>query len=288
MIPARRSRLFTRWFTRQASARIEKTFGRVLVHGRERAMGVAADAPLLVVANHTSWWDPLVALFLADLLELEAYAMMDARNLTRLPFFGLVGAFGVDLADARDGARAIRHAARLLDRPRRAVWIFPEGEERSAFAPLELRPGAAWVARRASSARVVPLGVRYVFGGAEAPDLWISIGAPLARVDDSPIAVAVAEQRDAISAELARIDRAVPGDFEVLHERGTSLVGRLAERLLAMLTRPFLFEAPASADAERAPAPLERARGERASERREKRGVSDDDIANGKARDGEA
>lgn len=265
MIPSRRSTLFTRWFTRHARGRLRSTFGRILVHGRERAVALGKDAPLLVLANHTSWWDPLVALFLADLLELEAYAMMNARNLERLPFFGLVGAFGVDLDDARDGARAVRHAARLLVEPRRAVWIFPEGEERSAFAPLELRPGAVYVARRAAGALVVPIAVRYVFAGTEAPDLWISIGAPLTPMNDAPVAVAVLEQRDAIAGELARIDRGDVAEFEVLHHRGPSRLARLAERILAFVTRPFL-ETPARIDAQPASAPLERARSERAGE----------------------
>ena len=35
-----------------------------------------------------------------------------------------------------DGASAMRYAARLLDRPRRLVWIFPQGAER----PVTLRP----------------------------------------------------------------------------------------------------------------------------------------------------
>lgn len=290
MIPQRRSRPFTRWFTKHAAGRIRSTFGRVLVHGRERALAAAADGPLLVIANHTSWWDPLAALFVADLLGLEAHAMMNARNLERLPFFALVGAFGVDLDDVRDGARAVRYAARLLDGPRRAVWIFPEGEERPAFAPpasLLLRPGAAYVARRASAARVLPIGVRYVFAGAEQPELWISIGAPMARVDDAPIAVAVLEQRDALAAELARIDHAAASDFEVLHERGPSLVARIAERLLAFFTRPLL-ETSAATDAKRAPPPGERARPRRSHERSEERGVTERDVAHGEPRDREA
>lgn len=280
MIAARRSRGFSRWFAGQAKKRITRRFGRVLVHGLERARRASREAPLLFVPNHTAWWDPLVALWLAELeLGLEAYAMMDARNLERLPFFGLVGAFGVDLEDARDGARAVRHAASLLDRPGRAVFVYPQGGERSAFAPLELFAGAAHVGRLAAGARVVPVGVRYVFAADEAPELWIAIGAPLAPARDPR--AGVAQQRDGIAAELARIDAADLADFEVVHERRPSRLARLAEGLLAWLTRPRLAKAAAGPEAEAAAAPRERRVDERRGERREERAISGDGVAHG-------
>lgn len=139
MIPARKSRWFTAWFARHARARIAGTFGRVLVSGADELRAACAAGPVLVVANHTSWWDPLVALWLTNVVvHVDSFAMMDAANLRRLPFFGKVGAFGVDLDEAADGASAIRYAARLLDAPGRVVWIYPEGRERSPFEPLEL------------------------------------------------------------------------------------------------------------------------------------------------------
>ena len=178
MISAAKSRWFNAWFARHARTRIRRTFGRVEISGLEAARAAVAEVPLLLVANHSTWWDALVALYVSELLlRCDGYAMMDAANLRRVPFFRRVGAFGVDLDDPADGARAIRHAARLLDRPGRALWIFPEGRERSPFAPLELRPGSAQVARVAKRALVVPVGLRYVFGGSEHPELWISLGA---------------------------------------------------------------------------------------------------------------
>ena len=253
MIPARKSGWFTALFARHARSRIFGTFGRVFVSGLDDLRGACARGPVLVVANHTSWWDPLVALWLTNLvLHVDSYALMDATNLRRLPFFGRVGAFGVELSAARDGARSIRYAARLLDRPGRVVWIYPEGGERSAFGPLELRPGSALVARVARRARVVCVGVRYVFASAERPELWVSIGAagPALRDVDAELA----RQRDGIGAELRRIDARLAaahvsaGDgaalvaghaagFALLAERRPGLVARAAERLLAWFVR---------------------------------------------------
>jgi len=239
VIAAAKSRWFNAWFARHARSRIQRTFGRVLVAGLGDMSAVLRDAPALVVANHTTWWDALVALYASELLlGCDGYAMMDAANLRRLPFFRRVGAFGVDLDDPADGARAIRHAARLLDRPGRALWIFPEGRERSPYGALALRPGAAQIARVARRATVVPVGLRYVFGASEHPDLWIAFGAPLATERD--VARGVLLQQVAIERELARIGGAlesalVPAEFTIVHARAPGRVGRLAERFLARL-----------------------------------------------------
>ena len=247
MISAAKSRWFNAWFARHARARIRSTFGRVEIAGLEAARAAVSGAPLLLVANHSTWWDALVALYVSELLlRCDGYAMMDATNLRRVPFFRRVGAFGVDLDDPADGARAIRHAARLLDTPGRALWIFPEGRERSPFAPLELRPGAAQIARVAKRALVVPVGLRYVFGGSEHPELWISLGRPLVRGDGRDVTSGVARQREGIEHELARIDAAIAAragtdgaalaaGFDSVFARRSSLVGRLAERLLVRL-----------------------------------------------------
>lgn len=248
MISAAKSKWFNAWFARHARSRIRSTFGRVEIAGLAAARAAASGAPLLLVANHSTWWDALVALYVSELLlRCDGYAMMDAANLRRVPFFRRVGAFGVDLEDPADGARAIRHAARLLDTPGRVLWIFPEGRERSPFAPLELRPGAAQVARVAKRALVVPVGLRYVFGAGEHPELWISLGRPLVRGSDArDIASGVVAQREGIELELARIDAAllarggvevasVADGFEPVFTRRASFLGRLAERLLVRL-----------------------------------------------------
>jgi 1-acyl-sn-glycerol-3-phosphate acyltransferase len=237
VIASAKQRWFNAWFARHARARIQSTFGRVLVAGLEETRALATETPLLVVANHTAWWDALVALYVSEtLLACDGYAMMDAKNLRRVPFFRRVGAFGVDLEDPADGARAIRHAVRLLDRAGRALWIFPQGGEHSPFAALDLQPGAAQIARVARRAVVVPVGLRYVFGASERPDLWIVLGAPIAAERNVPAGVTL--QRVGIERALRRIDdalRATDHGFDVLFARPPSALGQLAERFLARL-----------------------------------------------------
>ena len=236
MIPARKGRFFNAWFAGHARDRLRATFGVTLVHGLARARALCAEAPVLLVANHSAWWDPLVALHVSQhLLDVDGYAMMDAKNLRRLPFFGLVGAFGVDLDRPADGAASIKYTARLLDRAGRAVWIFPQGRERPITEkPLAFRPGSAEIARVARRSRAVPVGIRYEFGANEKPSLYISLGAPLPPERD--VTRGLCAHESAVEAELARIERAVRGegdDFEIVHSASESWFGTAATGLLA-------------------------------------------------------
>ena len=116
MIPARKGRLFRAWFAGHARTRLHDAFAAVRASGLDGARAALAAGPVQIVSNHTSWWDPLVVLYLTEhVLRCDGHAMMDAANLRRLPFFARVGAFGVDRTSAADGAAAIRYAARLLD-----------------------------------------------------------------------------------------------------------------------------------------------------------------------------
>ncbi len=242
MIAARKSRWFRRWFAGHAEGRMRATFASVEIAGVAKLRAALDAGPVVVVSNHTAWWDPLVILWLTNhLLRCDSYALMNAANLRRLPFFGLVGALGVDLTDPRDGALAMRHAVKLLGGARRAVWVFAQGDER----PISLRPlgflrGSAEVSRVAKRP-AVPFAFRYEFGPDERPTLFIAVGEVIPPSRD------VAALRDAheaaVTALLDRLDadlaaRTLDAYVPVMsHAPGA--VAQLAERCLAAMTRPF-------------------------------------------------
>lgn len=241
MIPARKQRAFNALFARHARDRIRASFAATRIHGLDRAREISRRAPVLVVSNHTSWWDPLVVLHVSHhLIEADGHALMDAKNLRRLPFFGLVGAFGVDLDRPEDGAAAVRYAARLLDRPGRLCWIFPQGRERPITErPLDFRRGAAEIARVSRRAVVIPAAIRYEMGAEERPFLYVSLGVEL--TPDRDVTAARAAQEAAVEVELARIERAVRGEdratFREIDRQREAISSAVATRMLAMITR---------------------------------------------------
>ncbi len=246
MIPARKHRLFRWWFGGHARSRMRAGFSAVRAEGMDHLRAALAAGPVLIVSNHTSWWDPMVVLYLTEhALRCDGHAMMDSQNLQRLPFFAMVGAFGVDLANPSDGASAMRYAARLLNAPGRMVWVFPQGRERPVTErPLAFRAGSAEVARVAKCVTVA-IGLRYEHRGNERPELLMSVGEPLPWTKD--VAGARAAHEAAVTARLDRLDAAL-GDgsadgFEVLEQAGVSAVARWAERALVALTRPWALGA---------------------------------------------
>lgn len=277
MIPAAKHARFNGWFAGHAEGRMRSTFGRVLIAGRARTEAVVAGRPVLLLANHTAWWDALVALVVSErVLRSDGYALMDARNLRRLPFFRRVGAFGVDLEDPSDGARAIRYAARLLGAPGRTLWVFPQGREHSPFEALHFKPGAAQIARVARTATVIPVGLRYIFGEEERPDLFIAFGEPLPASRD--VDELSRSQLAGVERCLATIDAAIASRdvsaFEVVFHRRPSILERWGERLLALLFRDDAGrlgrrDEPPPLEAERVTTPAKPSRGERATESQE-------------------
>ena len=241
MIPARKGRLVGGLLSWDAERRLRSSFEAVRVLGLAHLEGALARGPVIVVANHTAWWDPLVALVLTErVVPCDSYAMMDAANLARLPFLGRIGGFGVDLTSASDGAAVIRYAARLLDGPGRAVWVFPQGRERPVTErPLGFRRGSAEVAR-VGKAKTVPLAIRYEFMGTERPHLLVDVGEAIAPERD--VDALRSRQEQAVTDALDRVDAALrSGDlarYETVIRAPESALGRLAERALAWLTRP--------------------------------------------------
>jgi 1-acyl-sn-glycerol-3-phosphate acyltransferase len=177
-----------------------------------------------------------------EVLSADGYALMDAKNLQRLPFLGRVGAFGVDLTSRQDGVRALRYGATLLDRPGRLLWIYPQGRERPTFERLDdFQGGAAMIARMAKLKAVFPVGVAYHFGSDPAPIALVDIGQPLPHRDEIESSrkaqqQAVHARLDDIQAQLSRADGSFPG-FECVLESKSNIVAGFAQRLLAKATR---------------------------------------------------
>lgn len=238
MIPAAKSAFVGRLLLADTLRRMRRRFEAVRVAGLAETRARLAAGPLLVVSNHTAWWDPLVALLVsAHLLGADGYALMDAKNLRKLPFFKGIGAFGVDLDDPADGARALRYAAKLLRERGRLVWIFPQGEERPITQrPLGFRPGSAEIGRLARRAAVLPVGIRYEHGNTERPRLYVSVGPPVPPGGDAETQRLAQEQ--AVLRELERIDEALVARDETGFE--TVLSGSRS-RLFAALQRALAW-----------------------------------------------
>ena len=177
MIPARKSAWFERLFAIYNRNLIARRFEGLRVAGLGHLRDRPRDAPLVLYANHSSWWDGLVAFQIGRALELDQYAMMEERHLREYPFHRRLGAFSVVRENAREAARSIEYAGELLRGTSRVLWIFPQGVTLpNDVRPLRLYTGAAHIIKQTGTVYVAPVAMRYEFLDDFRPDILVRVG----------------------------------------------------------------------------------------------------------------
>lgn len=178
-------------------------------------------APLIVLANHPSWWDGVAFLLLrrALLPERRMFIPMDAASLARYPFMTRIGVFGVE-PGSRGAIGFLRTAEHVLADPARMFWMnapgrFVDARER----PVPLAAGVVRLTELAPGAAVMPLALEYPFWNERAPEMLAAFGPPVA------------------AAELNALDRGARA------ERIAAAIGETADRLAAdaMTREPSRF-----------------------------------------------
>ena len=230
------------WFLaivrRYVRQRLSKSFEGVWASGMQN-VEAALGEPVIIAANHVAWWDAFLIVLLDEALGTESYCLMDEANLQRYPFFGWIGAVPLDRASPRHALRDLRSAATLLDRPRRLLWIFPQGRQRAAhLRPLQLEHGVRKLAEW-SHAPVVPLSINYPFRESPWPAAFVRFAPILDSTGKSGLSMAALEA--GIIEGLSEIDELcdegvdpVTAGFEqLLTGRGGGPETRFSGRLLA-------------------------------------------------------
>lgn len=179
MITARKSKLFERVFTLYNLNLIARRFEGLRVAGLNYLKERGNSVPLVLYANHSSWWDGLVAFAVGRECRLQQYAMMEERGLRMYPFHRKLGAFSVVRESAREAMRSIEYAAELLNETNRVLWVFPQGETQPNDArPLKMFTGAARIVERLNTVDVAAVAVRYEFLDDFRPEIFVRVGSP--------------------------------------------------------------------------------------------------------------
>ncbi len=139
----------------------------------------ADSSGVVLLANHSSWWDLFYVHFLNQTIPLDGYGMMEHFNLTRFGFFRRIGAYSVDRTDPASVRESMDYTIELLARPRAGVWIFPQGSILgNDVRPIEFQGGLRVLLKRAKRLRVVPVAFRYEFWQDERPEALVRFGEP--------------------------------------------------------------------------------------------------------------
>ncbi len=137
-----------------------------------------ADDRSIYYLNHTSWWDGLIPFLLNQkLFRQNARAMMEDRQMKKHRFFRRIGAFSVNLSDARSSVTSLRYAIKSMQRENASLFIYPEGRivpfttEKPVF-----REGLAWMSSKINGIDIVPVGIYFSHEKSYKPELFIKTG----------------------------------------------------------------------------------------------------------------
>jgi 1-acyl-sn-glycerol-3-phosphate acyltransferase len=182
---------------------------RTLAAGLPRAL--PERVPLLLAANHVSWWDPFTLREVQRALRPHApfFTVMLEAELARRPFFRRMGVVGLDPASSASLRACIRQLRRLLDQhPDGSICFFPQGRIWPSFRrPLGFRPGVGLLVRELGPMVVLPVGLHVEPLSATRPTVFASAAAPIPvdrRLDPVANERAVEGELDAIHAFLSR------------------------------------------------------------------------------------
>lgn len=175
-----RSEFYAGWFLWYIRRYLRKNFHAIRLCGPDPRPVVGAQ-PLVVVLNHPSWWDPLLAFFLTTYFPGRVgFGPFDSAALKKYPIFEKLGFYPVEQNTPRGALAFLRTSLALLENPRNSLWITAQGR----FAdprerPTVLKPGVGHLAQRMTSGFVVPLALEYPFWEERFPEALARFGAPL-------------------------------------------------------------------------------------------------------------
>lgn len=180
MLEANKSVWFERIFAIYNRNLLKRRFHSLNISGLDFLKDKNESFPMLIYANHSSWWDGLVIRKILRKFEFENYVMMEEKQLRNLFLFRKLGAFSVVRENPREAVRSINYAARLLrENPNRTVLIFPQAEIFPNDArPLNFYHGLARIIEKVERCAAVPIALRYEFLGNFKPEIYAKIGEP--------------------------------------------------------------------------------------------------------------
>ncbi len=188
--------------------------------------GLPPDVPLLLAANHVSWWDPFTLREVQRILRPSSplFVVMLERELARRPYFRRMGVHGIHPGSGASLRACIRRLRRQRDaRPDASVAFFPQGRIWPSFRrPLGFHPGVGLLARELAPVVCLPVALHVEPLNDTRATVFASAAPPLrvdGALDPADVESAVAGELDALLAFLSRHGEDAPHHWPGPHGR---------------------------------------------------------------------
>jgi len=122
----------------------------------EEFQPVDTNVPILLMPNHSTWWDGFFVYVLNYLTyKRPLYVMMLEEQLSKYPFFSKVGAYSIQPGQRASVLETMKYSLDILQNvknPAPLVCLFPQGEMMPASArPIKFRRGFEWLIKHANT-----------------------------------------------------------------------------------------------------------------------------------------
>ncbi|TVR42377.1 MAG: glycerol acyltransferase [Bacteroidia bacterium] len=138
MITAKHNRLYTIFFDLLFVFLIHRHFRKVNIRINEPV----GDGPVLLIANHFSWWDGFIARWVNNkVFHRLFHVMMLEEELGKRPFLRRLGAFSIR-RNSRSAVESLSYGTKILSNPNHILLLFPQGKFQSSHHhPLQFEKG---------------------------------------------------------------------------------------------------------------------------------------------------
>lgn len=176
MLEPNKSKLFENIFAVYNRNLLKRRFHSLNVKGLEHLQHKKTSLPIIIYANHSSWWDGLAAFQISHHTKLDSFIMMEEKQLKRFFLFRKLGAFSIVRENPRLALKSINYAVELLKNSSRTLWIFPQGEILpNNIRPLNFYTGISKIIKKLGECSTISLAFSYEFLNEYKPEIYVNI-----------------------------------------------------------------------------------------------------------------
>ncbi len=149
------------------------------VHLYGRIPEVHPEEAILLLPNHSSWWDGFfIYLLNKACFHRRVWLMMLESQLKQNKFFSRLGAFSINKSTPGHIRESISYAAKILQKPGSILCLFPQGELLPwGKRPVRYKKGLSLVTKKANCAyTVVLLAMKIEFLQQQRPEVFLLPG----------------------------------------------------------------------------------------------------------------
>lgn len=152
MIKEKHNQAYIRFFDLYSTLMLKRHFRRIRLIGKVPERNV----PILMIANHFSWWDGFLQYQInKNNLHRRFHVMMLEEQLQKYRFLRRVGAFSIK-KNSRGIVESLKHCVDILQDPANILLLFPQGQIQTMHTrDFKFEKGLEFILARVDKVQVV-------------------------------------------------------------------------------------------------------------------------------------